>query len=134
MRSPVMSVGHGGLYHSQSPEVGPTPRLMTYLPRASSLVPTVSRSLLCAPPSKQRAFFLPPSVTPTRQSCLSPRSCTAPLVRTYKSLTGLLTLTVEEVPVDDFTLPLGTTDTILEGTDLTVVSYGTPLYTTRKSH
>lgn len=45
---------------------------------------------------------------------------------------ALLTHSVEEVPVDDFTLPLGTTDTIMEGTDLTVVSYGTPLYTTRE--
>lgn len=33
--------------------------------------------------------------------------------------------------MDDYTLPLDSTDTIQEGTDLTVVSYGTPLYTTR---
>lgn len=44
-----------------------------------------------------------------------------------------LTCSVEEVPVDDYTLPLDQVDTIRKGTDLTVVSYGTPLYTTRKS-
>jgi len=31
--------------------------------------------------------------------------------------------------VDDYTLPIGTIDTVKAGTDLTVVSYGTPLYT-----
>jgi 2-oxoisovalerate dehydrogenase E1 component beta subunit len=39
---------------------------------------------------------------------------------------------VEQVPVDEYTLPLERTDEIQSGTDLTVVSYGTPLYTTRE--
>jgi 2-oxoisovalerate dehydrogenase E1 component beta subunit len=40
---------------------------------------------------------------------------------------------VEQVPVDDYTLPIGTIDTVKTGTDLTVVSYGTPLYTCSES-
>lgn len=40
---------------------------------------------------------------------------------------------VEQVPVDDYTLPLGSIDTVQPGSDLTVVSYGTPLYTCRMS-
>jgi pyruvate/2-oxoglutarate/acetoin dehydrogenase E1 component len=37
--------------------------------------------------------------------------------------------TVEQVPIDDYTLPLGDIEILREGTDLTLVSYGTPLYT-----
>lgn len=33
------------------------------------------------------------------------------------------------MPVDDYTLPLGPVEVVREGTDLTLVSYGTPLYT-----
>ena len=36
---------------------------------------------------------------------------------------------VEEVPTDAYTLPLGKAEVITEGTDLTIVSYGRPLYT-----
>ena len=37
--------------------------------------------------------------------------------------------TVEQVPVDDFTLPLSKIETLIPGSDLTVLSYGTPIYT-----
>ena len=40
---------------------------------------------------------------------------------------------VEQVPTDDYTLPLGQPDVVREGTDLTLVSYGMPLYTCRES-
>ena len=36
---------------------------------------------------------------------------------------------VEQVPVDDYTLPLSKIETLIPGSDLTVLSYGTPLYT-----
>lgn len=42
-------------------------------------------------------------------------------------------IVVEQVPTDDYTLPIGQTDTVMEGSDLTLVSYGTPLYTCRTS-
>lgn len=45
----------------------------------------------------------------------------------------VLTTLVEQVPVDDYTLPLGQVDTVRKGTDLTLVTYGTPLYTCRTS-
>jgi 2-oxoisovalerate dehydrogenase E1 component beta subunit len=35
---------------------------------------------------------------------------------------------VEQVPIDDFQLPLGQAETLIHGTDITVVSWGTPLY------
>lgn len=35
---------------------------------------------------------------------------------------------MEEVPIDDYTIPLGQAEVIRKGADLTVVSYGTPLH------
>jgi 2-oxoisovalerate dehydrogenase E1 component beta subunit len=35
---------------------------------------------------------------------------------------------VEQVPIDDFTLPLGRAETLVAGTDLTLLSWGTPIY------
>lgn len=40
-------------------------------------------------------------------------------------------IAVEQVPTDDYTLPIGQIDIVKEGSDLTLVSYGTPLYTCR---
>lgn len=37
-------------------------------------------------------------------------------------------ISVEQVPVDDFELPLGRAETLVSGSDLTLVSWGTPLY------
>lgn len=36
---------------------------------------------------------------------------------------------VEHVPLDEFTLPLSKVEKLIPGNDLTIVSYGTPLYT-----
>lgn len=35
---------------------------------------------------------------------------------------------VEEVPIDDYTIPMGQAEVLRKGADLTVVSYGTPLH------
>lgn len=40
---------------------------------------------------------------------------------------------VEEVPIDDYTIPLGQAEVLRKGADLTVVSYGTPLHICCKS-
>ena len=37
-------------------------------------------------------------------------------------------LQVEQVPVDDFELPLGKAEVLMKGDDLTLLSWGTPLY------
>jgi 2-oxoisovalerate dehydrogenase E1 component beta subunit len=36
---------------------------------------------------------------------------------------------VEQVPIDDYRIPLSSAEILREGTDLTIISYGTPLYT-----
>ena len=35
---------------------------------------------------------------------------------------------IEQVPIDDFTLPLGRAETLVAGTDLTLLTWGTPVY------
>jgi 2-oxoisovalerate dehydrogenase E1 component beta subunit len=37
--------------------------------------------------------------------------------------------TVEQVPEESYTLPLGKAEVLKKGTDLTIISYGRPLYT-----
>ena len=36
---------------------------------------------------------------------------------------------MEQVPIDDFEIPLGRSETLIRGSDLTLLSWGTPLYT-----
>ncbi|KAJ8522372.1 hypothetical protein ONZ45_g1016 [Pleurotus djamor] len=35
---------------------------------------------------------------------------------------------VEQVPVDDFSLPIGSAETLIPGSDLTLLTWGTPVY------
>jgi len=44
------------------------------------------------------------------------------LSQTYKHTS------VEQVPVDDFCLPLGKAETLIPGSDLTLLTWGTPIY------
>ncbi|RSH86880.1 uncharacterized protein EHS24_005158 [Apiotrichum porosum] len=106
VRAPVMSVGHGGLYHSQSPEG-------FFLGAAGLKVAVVST------PIQAKGLLLAAIRDPTPTIIFEPKV--------------LYRAAVEQVPVDDYTLPLGPTDEVRPGTDLTVVSYGTPLYTTLRA-
>lgn len=41
---------------------------------------------------------------------------------------GLTLHVVEQVPIDDYQLPLGQAEVLMKGSDLTVVTWGTPVY------
>ncbi|GAA6016493.1 hypothetical protein JCM10207_002816 [Rhodosporidiobolus poonsookiae] len=101
-RSPCSAVGHGGLYHSQSPEA--------YFMQASGLKVVVPRS-----PIQAKGLLLSAIRDPNPVLFLEPKIL-------YRSA-------VEQVPVSDFELPLGRAEVLREGTDLTIVGYGPPLYT-----
>ena len=47
------------------------------------------------------------------------------MLSVYAKLTMYI---VEQVPVDDFELPLGQAETLLKGSDLTLLTWGTPVY------
>ncbi|EEH06468.1 2-oxoisovalerate dehydrogenase [Histoplasma capsulatum G186AR] len=102
VRMPCGGVGHGALYHSQSPE-----SLFTHIPGLRVVMP---RS-----PTQAKGLLL--------SSILE---CNDPVVFMEPKI--LYRAAVEHVPTEAYTLPLDKADVIKPGKDLTVISYGQPLY------
>ena len=102
VRMPTGGVGHGALYHSQSPEA-----LFTHIPGLRVVVPRSPAQakglLLAAIASEDPVVFLEPKI--------------------------LYRASVEHVPAEAYELPLSKAQVLRQGKDVTVVSYGTPLYT-----
>ncbi|KAF8590024.1 thiamine diphosphate-binding protein [Ramaria rubella] len=101
VRTPTMSVGHGGLYHSQSPE--------GFFMGASGLKIVVPRS-----PVQAKGLLLASIRDPNPVIFMEPKIL-------YRS-------SVEQVPTDDFEIPLGRAEVLTPGADLTLLTYGTPIY------
>lgn len=104
-RAPCSAVGHGALYHSQSPEAyfAHTPGIKVVIPRG----PVKAKGLLlsCIRDDNPCVFFEPKIL--------------------YRSA-------VEQVPVDDYTLELGKADVLIQGTDVTLVAWGTQVHVMRE--
>eukprot|EP00613_Pedinella_sp_CCMP2098_P006645 CAMPEP_0171601572 /NCGR_PEP_ID=MMETSP0990-20121206/4973_1 /TAXON_ID=483369 /ORGANISM="non described non described, Strain CCMP2098" /LENGTH=285 /DNA_ID=CAMNT_0012163695 /DNA_START=307 /DNA_END=1164 /DNA_ORIENTATION=- len=96
-RTPCGAVGHGGLYHSQSPEAyfAHTPGIKVVMPRS---------------PFEAKGLLLASIRDPNPVIFLEPKA----LYRSY----------VEEVPEGDYELPLSKAEVMIEGTDVTVVGWG----------
>ncbi|KAI9000364.1 thiamine diphosphate-binding protein [Hyaloraphidium curvatum] len=101
VRMPGMAVGHGALYHSQSPEA-------TFL-QASGLKVVVPRS-----PIQTKGLLLGAIRDPNPVIFIEPKI--------------LYRAAVEQVPVDDYVLPLSKAEVLKEGSDITLVGYGPQLY------
>jgi 2-oxoisovalerate dehydrogenase E1 component beta subunit len=102
IRSPCSAVGHGALYHSQSPEAyfAHTPGLKVVVPRS----PYEAKGLLLASiRDRNPVIFLEPKIL-------------------YRSA-------VEFVPEEDYQVELSKAEILREGSDLTIVSYGSQVYT-----
>merc|ERR1712216_568641 len=101
IRSPYGAVGHGGHYHSQSPEAyfTHTPGLKVVFARG----PTQAKGLLlsCIRDKNPTLFFEPK--------------------RLYRAAE-------DEVPIGDYTIPLGQADVVMEGTDITIIGYGAQVH------
>ena len=97
IRSPYGAVGHGALYHSQSPEAyfAHTPGLVVVMPRS----PVQAKGLLlsCIRSNDPCIFFEPKA---------------------------LYRVAEEDVPVEDYEIPLGKAEIIQEGTYITLIAYG----------
>ncbi|CAM9874742.1 unnamed protein product, partial [Hapterophycus canaliculatus] len=100
IRAPCGAVGHGGHYHSQSPEsyFAHTPGLKVVMPRNAA---EAKGLLLASIREPDPVIFLEPKV----------------LYRT----------SVEDVPDGDYEVPLGVADVMREGTDVTLVGWGAQL-------
>jgi len=105
-RAPCGAVGHGGLYHSQSPEAyfAHTPGIKVVMPRS----PAQAKGLLLA--------------------CLrDPNPCL------FLEPKALYRASVEEVPDADYELPLGKAEVVAEGGDITVVGWGSQVHVLAKA-
>ncbi|KAJ5096630.1 hypothetical protein N7456_007351 [Penicillium angulare] len=103
IRMPCGGVGHGALYHTQSPEslFCHIPGFKVVMPRSPSQAKGLLLSAILE--SKDPVIFLEPKI--------------------------LYRAAVEEVPESSYTLPLSKAEVLKEGADLTIISYGRPLYT-----
>lgn len=95
------AVGHGALYHSQSPEsyFAHTPGLKIVIPRSPSMAKGL---LLSCIRDKNPCIFFEPKIL-------------------YRSA-------VEQVPTKDYMLPLGKADIMQEGSDVTLIGWGTQVH------
>ncbi|CAG8130407.1 unnamed protein product [Penicillium olsonii] len=102
IRMPCGAVGHGALYHSQSPEslFAHIPGVRVVMPRS----PAQAKGLLLASIFEHNdpVVFMEPKI--------------------------LYRAAVEHVPNEYYTIPLSKAEVIKPGKDLTVISYGQPLY------
>ncbi|XP_026321929.1 2-oxoisovalerate dehydrogenase subunit beta, mitochondrial isoform X2 [Hyposmocoma kahamanoa] len=101
IRAPCGAVGHGGLYHSQSPEAffAHAPGLRIVVPRG----PIAAKGLLLSCiREKDPCIFLEPKIL-------------------YRSAT-------EDVPTGDYTLPLGKAQVLMEGDAATLIGWGTQIH------
>mmetsp|Transcript_22129 Transcript_22129/g.46242 ORF Transcript_22129/g.46242 Transcript_22129/m.46242 type:complete len:370 (-) Transcript_22129:29-1138(-) len=106
VRTPCGAVGHGGHYHSQSPEAyfTHTPGLKVVMPRG----PKDAKGLLLASiRSPDPVIFMEPKV--------------------------LYRAAVEDVPDGDYEVPLGVGEVMREGSDVTVVGWGGQLKVLEKA-
>ncbi|KAL6714490.1 hypothetical protein ACLMJK_007914 [Lecanora helva] len=101
VRIPCGSVGHGALYHSQSPEA-----LFTHIPGLRVVMP---RS-----PAQAKGLLL------------SSIACNDPVI--FLEPKVLYRAAVEQVPLEAYELPLSSAEVVKEGKDLSIISYGQPLY------
>lgn len=106
IRAPYGAVGHGGLYHSQSPEAYfcHTPGLKVVVPRN---------------PRDAKGLLLASIRDPNPVVFLEPK--------------GLYRASVGEVPVGDFTVPLGQAEVVKEGKDVTIVGWGAQMRVLEKA-
>jgi len=106
VRTPYGAVGHGALYHSQSPEAhfSNVPGLKLVFARS----PARAKGLLLASiRDKNPVIFFEPK-------------------RLYRQ-------SVEEVPLGDYELPLGQAEIVREGSDLTLVGWGAQILVIEKA-
>uniref|UniRef100_A0A8C0HG89 3-methyl-2-oxobutanoate dehydrogenase (2-methylpropanoyl-transferring) n=1 Tax=Chelonoidis abingdonii TaxID=106734 RepID=A0A8C0HG89_CHEAB len=105
IRAPWGCVGHGGLYHSQSPEAffAHCPGIKVVIPRS----PLQAKGLLLSCiEDKNPCIFFEPKI--------------------------LYRAAVEQVPVEPYYIPLSQAEVLQEGSDVTLVAWGTQVHVIRE--
>jgi 2-oxoisovalerate dehydrogenase E1 component beta subunit len=99
-------VGHGALYHSQSPEA-----YFTHTPGLKVVVPST--------PADAKGLLLASIRDPNPVVFFEPKA--------------LYRAAVEEVPIGDYTIPLGVAKIVREGKDVTLVGWGGQMNVLKKA-
>jgi 2-oxoisovalerate dehydrogenase E1 component beta subunit len=97
IRTPYGAVGHGGHYHSQSPE--------GYFAHTPGL-----KVVMCRDPIQAKGLLLASIRDPNPVVFLEPKA--------------LYRASVADVPVDDYVLPLEKAEIVQSGTDITIIGWG----------
>lgn len=105
-RAPYGAVGHGGHYHSQSPEA-----YFTHTPGLKVVVPR--------DPVQAKGLLLASIRDPDPVLFLEPKAL-------YRASVG-------DVPTGDYTLPLGKADVVRAGSDVTVIGWGAQMRVLEKA-
>eukprot|EP01126_Amoeba_proteus_P030818 TRINITY_DN3037_c0_g1_i3.p1 TRINITY_DN3037_c0_g1~~TRINITY_DN3037_c0_g1_i3.p1 ORF type:complete len:358 (-),score=97.92 TRINITY_DN3037_c0_g1_i3:71-1012(-) len=106
IRTPYGAVGHGGHYHSQSPEA-----YFCHTPGMKVVVPST--------PAEAKGLLLSSIRDPNPVLFMEPKWI-------YRSA-------VEDVPEEDFEIPLGKARVVSEGKDVTVVGWGAQIHVLKKA-
>jgi len=99
IRAPCSGVGHGALYHSQSVE--------SFFAHCPGLIVVVPRG-----PKQAKGLLLSSIRTPDPVMFFEPKAL-------YRAAVD------DDVPVGDYMLPLGKAEVVKEGSDVTIVCWGT---------
>mgnify|MGYP006105805311 CR=1 FL=1 len=105
IRAPYGAVGHGGHYHSQSPE--------GYFAHTPGL-----KVVMCRDPIQAKGLLLASIRDPNPVIFLEPKA--------------LYRASVADVPVDDYVLPLEKAEIVQAGTDVTVIGWGAQTHVRKK--
>jgi 2-oxoisovalerate dehydrogenase E1 component beta subunit len=133
IRAPYGAVGHGGHYHSQSPEAFfchvPGIKWTLYV-----LIYTHQRKLMKSMDShgrssvmKMKSSFVVIPRSPSQAKGLLLASIRDPNPVVFFEPKLLYRMAVEEVSEDDYTLPLSSAEVMREGSDITLVGWGAQL-------
>lgn len=106
IRTPSGAVGHGALYHSQSPEA-----YFCHTPGLKVVIPSC--------PSDAKGLLLASIRSPDPVIFFEPKA--------------LYRASVEEVPVGDYEVPLGVAKVVQSGSDVTLVGWGGQVNVMRKA-
>jgi len=101
IRTPYGAVGHGGLYHSQSPEA--------FFCHSAGVKVVVPRS-----PAQAKGLLLSSIFEPDPVLFMEPK--------------WLYRTAVEEVEEGDHRIPLGSAEVVREGTDVTIIGWGAQIH------
>ena len=106
IRTPCGAVGHGALYHSQSPEA-----YFCHTPGLKVVIPST--------PSDAKGLLLSSIRSPDPVIFFEPKAL-------YRSA-------IEEVPTGDYEIPLGKGKIVREGSDVTIVGWGGQMLVLQKA-